>query len=80
MFVKLLQKTKKPIMVIPTNYYTTTEADICYGVGIGILDVKAIKGDLYLQLPKKGVSGTYKTLRKQHACEIHHKNPSSLKK
>lgn len=77
MLVKLLQTTKNPVMILPTDYCTTTEADICYGVGVGIIDVKVIKGDLYIQLPKKDASYTYKMLRQQHACKIHHKKETS---
>jgi len=74
-FVKLLQKTKKPIIVLPTDYFTTTEADICFGVGMGILSVRVESGDLYIDLPKKHASNksnTYETLRKQYTCKIHH--------
>lgn len=77
MFVKLLEKIKKPVIVLPTDYSTTTEADICFGVGIGILSVKVENGDLYVDLPKKNKNrkfNTYETLRKQYTCKTHHTN------
>jgi len=74
-FVKLLQKIKKPIIVLPTDYPTTTEADICFGVGLGILSVKVKNGDLYVGLPMNNTNkkfNTYETLRKQYTCKTHH--------
>lgn len=78
-FVKLLQKVKKPIIVLPTDYPTTTEADICFGVGMGILSVRVENGDLYVDLPRKNTNklNTFETLRKQHACKIHHMTGNS---
>lgn len=79
-FVKLLQKIKKPVIVLPTDYPTTTEADICFGVGIGILSVKIENGDLCVDLPKQNTGkklSTYETLRKQYTCKIHHTKDNS---
>lgn len=71
--VRLLQKAGDPVVVLPTNYPTTTEADICFGVGVGMLGLRVENGNLCVTLPD-GASAdpsAREAARLRYACNAH---------